>query len=57
MKSEAEVRAEIEAVLKDIEQTANEPELQAHLNTVLEILLWVVGDTSMDEVLLKLIRE
>jgi hypothetical protein len=57
MKTEAEVREEIDKVLADIESTRDEPDLQAHLNTVLEILLWAVGDTSMDEVLIRLVRE
>jgi hypothetical protein len=57
MKTEAEVREEIDKVLADIESTRDEPDLQAHLNTVLEILLWVVGETSMDEVLFRLVRE
>ena len=57
MKTEADIRGEIDKVLADIENTKEEPKLQAHLNTVLEILLWVVGDTSMDEVLLRLVRE
>lgn len=57
MKTEADIREEINKVLADIESTKEEPELQAHLNTVLEILLWVIGETSMDEVLLRLVRE
>lgn len=57
MKSEEEVRAEIDKVIADIESTKDEPDLQAHLNTVLDCLLWIVGETSMDEVLLRLVRE
>lgn len=51
MMSEEEVRDEMNALLVDIEESANEPDLQSYLNTVLGVLQWVVGDMSMDEVL------
>lgn len=57
MKTEMELRQEIDKVIADIEGTANEPDLQAHLNTVLDSMLWVLGETSMDDVLLRLVRE
>ena len=57
MKTEIEVRQEIDRVIADIESCGDDPNLQSHLNTVLETLLWIVGDNSMNELLLKLVSE
>jgi hypothetical protein len=52
MKSKEELYEEIDALIADIEGSADEPDLQSHLNTVLGVLQWVVGDMSVDELLL-----
>jgi hypothetical protein len=48
MKTERELRTEIDKIIADIESTKDEPDLQAHLNTVLGVLLWVVGESQSD---------
>ena len=57
MKTEMEVREEIGKVIADINNSKDEPELQAHLNVVLDSLLWIVGESSMDDLLLKLMPQ
>ena len=51
MKTERELREEIDKVIADIESAKDEPKLQAHLNTVLGVLLWISGENSMDDLL------
>ena len=51
MRSEQEIHEEIEAVLRDIEESDTDFQLKSYLNIVLNTLHWVQGNLSMDDVL------
>lgn len=51
MMSEEEVRAEISAVLRDMEESDGDYQLKSYLNIVFNTLQWVIGSLSMDELI------
>lgn len=51
MKSEAEIREEIEAILKDMAESGDDYQFKSYLNTVFNTLQWVLGSLSMDELI------
>jgi hypothetical protein len=57
VKSEAEIRAEIEAVRKDIETCGDDYQFKSYLSTVFNTLQWVLGSLSTDELIIVLEEE
>jgi len=51
MKTEIEIREEIEAILKDMAESGDDYQFKSYLNTVLNTLYWVLGSLSMDELI------